>query len=111
MAVQIIIDVPSGNASGALFDKESMPLSSLAIAFPILTAVRPPSASIIISSGTEITGFLKSFGIGFTSGNATSGSDGSSGSDNDSCCSTLNSSITSSFSTNNGSDTFGVTNF
>ena len=58
-----------------------------------------------------MTGFLKSFGIGFTSGNVTSGADGSSSADNDSCCSTLDSSIISSFSTNNGSDTFGVTNF
>ena len=63
-----MVDTPSGNVSAALFVKESIPLSSLASALPIKTDVSGPVASIIISSGTDMVGFVKSFGILFTSG-------------------------------------------
>ena len=60
----MIVVIPSGKTSGALFDKDSIPLSSLATASPIFTYVNPPDASIITSSGTTISGLLKSLGIG-----------------------------------------------
>ena len=72
IAVQITVVIPSGNDSGELFDKDSIPLSSLALASPMLTCVNPPDASIIISSGTNISGLLKSLGIGLTNSDSTS---------------------------------------
>ena len=74
MAVHMMVDIPSGNVFPALFSKESIPLSSSATAFPTLTAVSPPVASTIISSGTCMIGFVKSFGIGLASGNSFSSS-------------------------------------
>ena len=68
--VQMIVVIPNGNNSGALFDKDNIPLSSVASAWPILTNVNPLVASMIRSSGTNMTGFLKSFGIGFTGSNS-----------------------------------------
>ena len=71
-AVQITVVIPSENDSGSLFDKDKIPLSSFATACPIFRCVKPPVASIKMSSGTIMAGFLKSFGIGFGGCNSTS---------------------------------------
>ena len=63
IAVQIIVLIPNGKDDGALWDNDNIPFSSVAIASPIFTEVREPDASIIISSGTKIVGFLKSLGM------------------------------------------------
>ena len=110
MAVQMIVVIPIGNSSDALFDKERIPLSSLAIAFPTFTGVRAPVASIITSLGTDMSGFVKSFGTGFTSGNSICSSIIYSGSDSCSCCSTVGS-LTISCPIINFSRTMGVENF
>ena len=110
IAVQITVVIPSGKDSAALFDSERIPLSSSAVAWPISTDVNPPVASIIISSGTIMTGFVKSFGIGVTGGSSISGSI-TSDSVIVSGCSISGSWIISSFSIINFSVTRGVENF
>ena len=105
IAVHITVVMPRGNSSPTLFDKDNIPLSSSADAFPILTEVRAPVASITMFSGTDIVGFVKSFGIGFTSGSSVCVSEISSNSDIDSFCSD-NASSTIAFSA-----AIGVKNF